>query len=136
MQPDFLTHVVRLQGLALASQLHDIVVDLRGLHGREVGGVTCRNADTAWLEEAQLGAVQAVRRQLIIPERAEQLAHEDVRLLRSLPLPHVAGHDLHLGAVRLPFLQHAVAQCNHSVGILLDGENTHLPLGPAKKKRR
>ena len=85
-----------------------LVPQLRRRQRRGVGRVGARDADAAGLEEA-LRAVEALGRQLVVTERTEQLAHQDVRLLARPEVTHVTRHHRHLIAphVRLQVPQAA-----------------------------
>ena len=70
----------------------DIVPKLAGGDGLQVAGVGGRDADAILPQEA-LGTVQALRGQLVVSERPQQLADQDVCLGWGFPGPHVGGND-------------------------------------------
>jgi hypothetical protein len=74
----------------------DLLVELAGADGRNEARVAHRNTDPrSGLEEA-LSAIQALGRQFIVPKRAQQFRHDQVRQHRRVEISHVREHHLHI----------------------------------------
>mmetsp|Transcript_109293 Transcript_109293/g.309182 ORF Transcript_109293/g.309182 Transcript_109293/m.309182 type:complete len:241 (-) Transcript_109293:1102-1824(-) len=109
----------------VAVVLH-VVPQLRRRHRSEVRGVAVWDADAVGRQEA-LRAVDAFGRELVVTERAEQLADYHVRLLRRLPEAHVVPDNPHVG----PALDDTpVLERDDRVRVLLDGPDANFGLRP------
>mmetsp|Transcript_38319 Transcript_38319/g.90061 ORF Transcript_38319/g.90061 Transcript_38319/m.90061 type:complete len:210 (-) Transcript_38319:1172-1801(-) len=92
-----------------------VVPQLRRRDRREVRSISMRDAYSVWCQEA-LCAIKTLRRQLVIREGAEQLAHNNVCLSRSLPESHVFTNNLHI----CPLLHLlSMSQGDNGIGIFL-----------------
>ena len=102
----------------------DFIVQFGALQGTDVGGVAVGNRNAARFEKF-LRSVQTLGTELVVPEAAEELGHEDVRVIlrRRVPVPHVRADD---GDLVAPELQLLVLQRDHRVRILLHGEHADL----------
>mmetsp|Transcript_10003 Transcript_10003/g.36543 ORF Transcript_10003/g.36543 Transcript_10003/m.36543 type:complete len:220 (+) Transcript_10003:2049-2708(+) len=115
-------HNIRcLEALRLAVLRH-AAVQLAGADRRHVRGVRLRDGHSI-LFQVGLSTIQALGRELVVAEGAQQLAHEHVRLLLRLKVTHVARHDGHL-VLPAEGMVHAL-QRDERVGVLLHCQNAH-----------